>query len=581
MKVLLLLAVVPLAWAQFPAVCNTQDSLSTKRCCPNNCGTRGTCVNIRAEIEASWSTAKQAITSITDSREGWPRDVRHQWPIRVFEMVCRCNTGWGGYDCSRCDFGYIDSGDGRCVKQSANQLLVRRNFKELSNQERSDYIRVMQEAKNEEEKEWAVVATEPSDMSGSYTLQNVSTYDMFVVLHFLATRETDNKACEKMLGQARIDFAHNGSTFLTWHRYYLLIAERELRRVAQKIGVNGFTLAYWDWNPMDSNLFTQDLFGSPMYSRSRMNVVGNLFGNMWPVVCDQHYTAFLEETAGRTTNCPLVRDLCNINSDRTANRHLQRGVICDSCDIQFLPTDVSIQMALAASKYRTNSNYTEDTGFNRRLEGFVELCAGEDKKCFFTKDGVHNNLHNAVHIYMGGHMRVVPSASNDPIFFLHHANIDRIFEAWLRRFNGNLPDYMPVSGEHPGHNHQDYLVPFFPLKTNADLYKVSSELGFTYDTTTWNIPVDSDTCTTDFDPKNMPCKKVKESTTTSGTSSSGGGGTTARPGGGGGTTARSGGGGGTTARPGGGFYSDFHVPFLTILIAGTGALLSVWKLFNM
>ena len=574
MRVFLLLVVMPLAWAQFPAVCNTQDSLSNKRCCPNNCGgsTRGTCVNIRTEIETSWSSADQTITSITEdgSKKGWmERDVRHQWPIRVYENVCKCKPGWGGYDCTQCDFGYIDSGDGRCVKQSANQLLVRRNFIELSNQEKSDYIRVLEKAKNEKEKEWAVVVIEPRDMSGSYTLQNVSTYDMFVVHHFLATRETNNKNCKNIsiLGQVKIDFAHEGSTFLTWHRYYLLIVERELRRVAQKIHVENFTLAYWDWTPMATNLFTQDLFGSPSYSRSRVNVAGSLFGNnMWPVVCDQHYTAYLEETAGRTTDCLSVRTLCNIDSDRNrTENHLQRGVICDSCDIQFLPTDVSIQMALAASKYRTHSDYTKDTEFNRRLEGFVELCAGEVPKCFFTETGEqesHNNLHNAVHIYMGGHMRVVPTASNDPIFFLHHANIDRIFEAWLRKFKGNRPDYMPVSGGHPGHNLRDYLVPFFPLKTNDDMYKVSSELGFTYDTTTWNIPSsDYRECT------NMKCNKFEGVT-----SSTGGGGTTARPGGGGG-------GGSDNSQNAG--YSDFHVPFLTILIAGTGALLSVWKLFNM
>ena len=50
MRILLLLVALPLAWAQFPAVCNTQDSLSTKTCCPNNCGTTGTCVSIRKVV---------------------------------------------------------------------------------------------------------------------------------------------------------------------------------------------------------------------------------------------------------------------------------------------------------------------------------------------------------------------------------------------------------------------------------------------------------------------------------------------------------------------------------------------------
>ena len=104
-------------------------------------------------------------------------------------------------------------------------------------QEQSDYIRVVEAAMNEEEKEWAIVGCEPNDMSGSFTLHNVSTYGLFVVHHFLAAQEVNNNDCNNTL-YSFVDFAHKGYTFLTWHRYYLLIVERELRRVARKIGVS-------------------------------------------------------------------------------------------------------------------------------------------------------------------------------------------------------------------------------------------------------------------------------------------------------------------------------------------------------
>ena len=538
MGILLLLVVLPLSWAQFPAVCNTRTNLKNKMCCPNNCGTHGTCASIRQGVVGSWSSANTSIVSITNSMPGWPQDVRHQWPTRVFDMVCNCNTGWGGYDCSRCDFGYTDNGAGECVKKSSHLLLMRRNFLKFSDEERENYIQVLKAAKNEEVKEWAVVVSEPYNISGSFTLQNVSAYDMFVMHHFLAAREMDNDDCKDRLGSRVIDFAHEGTTFLTWHRYYLLLVERELHRVAKKMGVNNFHLAYWDWSPIDTNLFTTELFGTPRHSSRPVNVNGDLFDNMWPVVCDQHYRS---KSANEPYSCTSVRTLCNIESDRTKNQRLQRGITPSRPP--FLPTVDSVLLALSAAKYNDSATYDNDTGFNRRLEGYVELCAGENPKCFFTKEGASNNLHNAVHIYIGGHMQAVPAASNDPIFFLHHANVDRIFEAWLRKFSGNKPPYQPRSGGHPGHNLNDFLVPFFPLKTNAQMYKISSELGYQYDDTTWNIPSsDFAKCTTNFEVNE--CLKVK---------------------------------GGESN----GSSTNTRVPLRTILIAGTCALLIVLKLFNM
>ncbi|WP_257349261.1 tyrosinase family protein [Pseudalkalibacillus decolorationis] len=32
-------------------------------------------------------------------------------------------------------------------------------------------------------------------------------------------------------------------------------------------------------------------------------------------------------------------------------------------------------------------------------------------------------LHNRVHVWIGGDMQFVPTAPNDPVFFLHHANV--------------------------------------------------------------------------------------------------------------------------------------------------------------
>lgn len=44
--------------------------------------------------------------------------------------------------------------------------------------------------------------------------------------------------------------------------------------------------------------------------------------------------------------------------------------------------------------------------------------------------------HGAVHGYVGGWMGSVPTAAQDPIFYLHHCNIDRLWNLWLAQGGG-------------------------------------------------------------------------------------------------------------------------------------------------
>lgn len=44
--------------------------------------------------------------------------------------------------------------------------------------------------------------------------------------------------------------------------------------------------------------------------------------------------------------------------------------------------------------------------------------------------------HNFIHTWVGGDMAGVPTAGLDPLFWVHHANIDRLWEVWLRQGEG-------------------------------------------------------------------------------------------------------------------------------------------------
>ena len=47
---------------------------------------------------------------------------------------------------------------------------------------------------------------------------------------------------------------------------------------------------------------------------------------------------------------------------------------------------------------------------------------------YLSLEGIHNNIHESVGGL--GHMAVVPVAAFDPIFWLHHANVDRLYAIW-------------------------------------------------------------------------------------------------------------------------------------------------------
>lgn len=50
-----------------------------------------------------------------------------------------------------------------------------------------------------------------------------------------------------------------------------------------------------------------------------------------------------------------------------------------------------------------------------------------------------NGVHGGVHGRVGGDMGSVPTASYDPLFFMHHANVDRLWAQWQASHPGPLP----------------------------------------------------------------------------------------------------------------------------------------------
>ena len=465
--------------AQFPAVCNTPENLQNKTCCPNDCGSssgRGNCTDITTPVAKQWIQANSDVVRIMLDAPNQPQkrtaDSRYQWPTVVFEKVCKCSGNFSGVDCGDCAFGWTG---GDCATRKTP--VFRKSFASLSAEEKQTFVDATRDLKNEMGI-WSVVVEEPSNYSsGTVTLQNVSTYDFFVYLHNYAARG-DSSACFAVNNNTIVDFAHSGPVFPVWHRRYLLIVEKEFQRITNN---DSFGFPYWQWEEDDRSPFTREYYGIPPNSPGdTVNVTGSVINPVtWNTVCDISY--WLQDG-----NCSDYWTPCNPADDLAARRPLQRGG-----GTTYLPNIVEVMIAIAAPDYDAPDETgmyllnSPRTSFRSRMEGLNRICSAVT--CVGSRDVNMTHMHINVHLWVGGQMSVVPGAINDPIFSLHHCNVDRILESWMQRFTGTssdstlLPAYVPETGGHPGHNRDDYMVPFFPLITAGEQYRVAEEWGYTYD----------------------------------------------------------------------------------------------------
>lgn len=82
--------------------------------------------------------------------------------------------------------------------------------------------------------------------------------------------------------------------------------------------------------------------------------------------------------------------------------------------------------------------------------------------------------HNLVHVWFHGTMSVVPTAPRDPMFWMHHAEIDRIWAIWAKQHLGQVPT---LSG------HKAILDPWQERYDDV-LDTIDGEYDYSYDSMT-------------------------------------------------------------------------------------------------
>ncbi len=86
------------------------------------------------------------------------------------------------------------------------------------------------------------------------------------------------------------------------------------------------------------------------------------------------------------------------------------------------------------------------------------------------------NLHNRVHVWVGGQMATGVSP-NDPVFWLHHAFVDKLWADWRARRPGSA--YLPAAGTRNVVDLHDTMRPWNDV-TPADMLDHTPH--YTFDT---------------------------------------------------------------------------------------------------
>lgn len=220
--------------------------------------------------------------------------------------------------------------------------------------------------------------------------------------------------------------AHGGPIFLPWHRMYLRRLEEAIQAVTQQ---PEFGLPYWDW-ATDGDLAPAAQPGAEVWSH-------------------------LGATNGLVLQGPLADLRVRLYlhpQDRllyvTAPRPIWRAAAQRR---PTLPNRNDESHALRDAVYDQADWDTDAVSFRNRVEGF-----GDPVEPPPTPPRVGPWMHNRVHLWVGGDM-APGSSPNDPVFWLNHCNVDRLWEAWMqrhgRRYAPGPDDDGPV-----GHQSTDDMV---------------------------------------------------------------------------------------------------------------------------
>ncbi|KAK5657068.1 hypothetical protein OQA88_3595 [Cercophora sp. LCS_1] len=290
---------------------------------------------------------------------------------------------------------------------------------------------------------------------------------------------------------------HSSVLFPTWHRPYLVLYEQVLYGLIQTIATlwppgkdrdryqaaaARFRIPYWDWAaspPSGQSVLPASVGGNPYVDVAGPSGVQRIANPLFSYTFKPlNSTAMLWAPWNlwtSTLRSPVTTD----NTARSNNSLVARNFD------QNLPT-------ISQRLYILFSNYDNYTTFSNNA--WIPLI---NNASYDSLESLHDTIHNLAGggglgqpNAQGGHMSYIPYSAFDPIFFLHHTNVDRIFaiwqainpNSWVQPQSAALPSYTTSKGQ--VQDSATALTPFFAgddgIFWTSDSVRDHRIFGYTY-----------------------------------------------------------------------------------------------------
>jgi tyrosinase len=194
-----------------------------------------------------------------------------------------------------------------------------------------------------------------------------------------------------------------------------------------------FGLPYWDW-AADGEMPQDQQPQGPLWSSDALGGTGSPVSD----------GPFVFNASDPSSFRVLIETDSNGNLRQT-NRGLNRTL--GEENVPGLPKKANTANALTLTPYDAPPWNQSSDSFRNCVEGWSPY-----------------GMHNQVHVWVGGDM-LPASSPNDPVFFLNHCNVDRVWEAWMRQ-NGRV--YVPdqsAPASLKGHRLNDQLASLLSAPT--------------------------------------------------------------------------------------------------------------------